>query len=89
MSALDFPFCFIAVRWLGTDRIGHWEHVVVENFWKVVPWPFPEHTAQTPVEVYGVPQDFEGKPSTTEETGWGVEEAEKANKSDQASTYTR
>ena len=30
LSALDFPFCFAAVRYLGTDRIGHYEHVVVE-----------------------------------------------------------
>ena len=22
LSALDFPFCFLLVRWLGTDRIG-------------------------------------------------------------------
>ncbi|KAI9712553.1 MAG: hypothetical protein M1812_006862 [Candelaria pacifica] len=89
LSALDFPFCFIAVRWLGTDRIGRWEHIIVEYFWKVVPWPFPEHTSQTPVEVYGVPQDIEGKNPAVEEAGWGVEEAEKANKSDQASIWTQ
>ena len=32
LSALDFPFCFLAVRALGTDRIGHYEHVVVQTF---------------------------------------------------------
>ncbi|RMZ86714.1 hypothetical protein DV736_g6061, partial [Chaetothyriales sp. CBS 134916] len=31
LSALDFPFCFLAVRTLGTDRIGHWEHVIVSR----------------------------------------------------------
>lgn len=31
LSALDFPFCFAAVRLLGVDRIGHLEHVVVES----------------------------------------------------------
>ncbi|KAJ5176426.1 uncharacterized protein N7482_002303 [Penicillium canariense] len=30
LSALDFPFCFVAVRLLGVERIGHWEHVVVQ-----------------------------------------------------------
>ena len=30
LSLLDFPFCFAAVRYLGTDRIGHYEHVVVQ-----------------------------------------------------------
>jgi hypothetical protein len=28
---MDFPFCFIAVRHLGAERIGHYEHVVVET----------------------------------------------------------
>jgi hypothetical protein len=32
LSVLDFPFCFLAVRALGTERIGHYEHVVVEAF---------------------------------------------------------
>lgn len=31
LSALDFPFCFAAVRLLGVDRIGHFEHVVVQT----------------------------------------------------------
>jgi hypothetical protein len=30
LSALDFPFCFAAVRLLGVERIGYWEHVAVE-----------------------------------------------------------
>ncbi|RMY03862.1 hypothetical protein D0867_10550 [Hortaea werneckii] len=33
LSALDFPFCFMAVRWLGTDRIAHAEHLIAEGFW--------------------------------------------------------
>ncbi|TKA24779.1 hypothetical protein B0A50_05767 [Salinomyces thailandicus] len=36
LSALDFPFCFMAVRWLGTDRIAYAEHLVAEGFWGVV-----------------------------------------------------
>lgn len=36
LSALDFPFCFLAVRLLGTERIARAEHFVVENFWKAV-----------------------------------------------------
>ncbi|OQE18438.1 hypothetical protein PENFLA_c021G09260 [Penicillium flavigenum] len=30
LSALDFPFCFAAVRLLGVERIGHYEQVVIE-----------------------------------------------------------
>lgn len=37
LSVLDFPFCFAAVRYLGTDRIGHYEHVVVEWVKGVIP----------------------------------------------------
>lgn len=37
LSALDFPFCFAAVRYLGTDRIGHYEHVIIEWVKSAVP----------------------------------------------------
>lgn len=42
LTALDFPFCFLAVRMLGTDRIGHWEHVALTWIKGLVSWPFPE-----------------------------------------------
>ncbi|KAE8348720.1 hypothetical protein BDV28DRAFT_79908 [Aspergillus coremiiformis] len=32
LSAMDFPFCFGAVRFLGVEKIGHYEHVAVESF---------------------------------------------------------
>lgn len=35
LSALDFPFCFLAVRIIGTDRIGHWEHIIVGYAWRL------------------------------------------------------
>ncbi|KAL2042264.1 hypothetical protein N7G274_004752 [Stereocaulon virgatum] len=37
LSLLDFPFCFAAVRYLGTDRIGRYEHVVLERLRSMVP----------------------------------------------------
>lgn len=33
LSVLDFPFCFLAVRWLGSERIAAAEETVVEGFW--------------------------------------------------------
>jgi Protein of unknown function (DUF1279) len=39
LSALDFPFCFLAVKLLGTDRIGHWEHVVLSYVKGLIKWP--------------------------------------------------
>ncbi|UPX16832.1 DUF1279 super [Ascochyta rabiei] len=41
LSALDFPVCFLAVRLLGTDRIGHYEEVVKDAFWNLVRVVFP------------------------------------------------
>ncbi|KAF1964975.1 hypothetical protein BU23DRAFT_40099 [Bimuria novae-zelandiae CBS 107.79] len=42
LSVLDFPFCFLAVRMLGTDRVGHYEHVVVEGIKSLIRIPFPD-----------------------------------------------
>ena len=41
LSALDFPFCFAAVRLLGVERIGHYEHAVVEGAKRILGpiWP--------------------------------------------------
>ncbi|KAJ6085924.1 hypothetical protein N7486_010205 [Penicillium sp. IBT 16267x] len=41
LSALDFPICFAAVRLLGVERIGHFEHVVVQSVKNKFPsiWP--------------------------------------------------
>lgn len=36
---MDFPFCFLAVKLLGTDLIGHWEHVIVGNVKAWLQWP--------------------------------------------------
>ncbi|KAK8202802.1 hypothetical protein IWZ01DRAFT_486683 [Phyllosticta capitalensis] len=51
LSVLDFPFCFLAVRMLGTDRIGRWEHAVVQGFWDLVHVAFPDlHKGQNKAE---------------------------------------
>ncbi|KAL8711365.1 MAG: hypothetical protein Q9220_004262 [cf. Caloplaca sp. 1 TL-2023] len=97
LTALDFPFCFLAVRLVGTDRIGHLESVIVERFWKVFSYPFGSQTASQPVgsesigvkvEEYGVvdPNRNEvGVPGYDH----GLEEAEERNKSDDASIWTQ
>lgn len=36
LSALDFPFCYMAVRLVGPDRIGEVEHAIVDWFWRWV-----------------------------------------------------
>ena len=85
LSALDFPFCFLAVRWLGTDRIGYWEHLALEWFWRVVPYPFPAR-GEDKSSGSGV-----GSAQTTEVgiLGYdhGVKEAEQLNQSENASRF--
>ncbi|KAJ5134059.1 hypothetical protein N7448_000918 [Penicillium atrosanguineum] len=53
LSALDFPFCFAAVRLLGVERIGYFEHVVVQSakdaFHSVWPQtePYPQNEGES------------------------------------------
>jgi hypothetical protein len=90
LSALDFPFCFLAVRMLGTDRIGQWEHAIVSAFWRVVPYPWEENS--TKIEATEVPGSKKAplprpdeSAAAPEDWTWGVEEAEKEAKKDNAS----
>lgn len=52
LSALDFPFCFLAVRLVGPERIGEVEHAIIDGFWKIVgiiiPSMKPEDRATMP-----------------------------------------
>ena len=97
LSALDFPFCFLAVRWLGTERVGHWEHLILKWFWSVVPHPLPSaegaqkaelETVGKKLEEYGVIESKDGEIGVP---GYdhGVAEAEKRNQSEDASKNMR
>ncbi|KAJ9297988.1 hypothetical protein DTO271G3_4209 [Paecilomyces variotii] len=77
LSALDFPFCFAAVRLLGVDRIGHWEHVVLETV----------KSAIKSVSPFGVGE--EKKEQGEAAIDHGVAEAEKRNAGEGASIWTQ
>ncbi|MCJ1399014.1 hypothetical protein MMC11_002216 [Xylographa trunciseda] len=87
LSALDFPFCFIAVRALGTERIGDWEHKIVEWVKRAVPVQIPvkwrgtggESVEQAQVAVDGAIAGYDH----------GVKDAEKANAGEKASIWTQ
>ncbi|MCJ1412281.1 hypothetical protein MMC19_006374 [Ptychographa xylographoides] len=83
LSALDFPFCFIAVRALGTERIGEWEHAVVDWVKKAVPIQIPPSWTGTGRESVEVAQEAVG--DTIAGYDHGVKEAEVANKGEKAS----
>ncbi|OSS43443.1 hypothetical protein B5807_11830 [Epicoccum nigrum] len=55
LSALDFPICFLAVRLLGTDRIGHYEEVLKDGFWNLVRLVIPD-AGTTSAEKYAQAQ---------------------------------
>ena len=87
LSAVDFPFCLLAVRMLGTERIGRWEHTIVKGakdlFWQA---------AAAAGFFQPIEQKQDGAVATDDSLvegertgGWGVEEADKANKGDNAS----
>lgn len=55
LSVLDFPFCFLTVRWVGPERVGEVEHAIVDSFWSlvaiVVPSMGPEDRTQNETAV--------------------------------------
>lgn len=36
LSVIDFPFCFLAVRLVGPERVGEVEHAIVDAFWSII-----------------------------------------------------
>lgn len=73
LSVLDFPFCFLAIKWLGTDRVGQWEHVVVQGVKDLLQKPFAKAPA------VGEESD--------KEWDWGVKEAQKEIRKPDASEF--
>lgn len=53
LSVLDFPFCFLAVRFIGTERIGEAEHAIVHGFWSLVGLVLPGMKPQDKVVIEG------------------------------------
>jgi hypothetical protein len=101
LSAADFPFCYLLVRWVGVETIGHWEHEIVTWFKNLVSWPVSE-TAGAEVKdgaVHAVEkvekavEDVTGEEKRVLEedstyVDHGYREAEKANMGANASEYT-
>jgi hypothetical protein len=85
LSALDFPFCFAAVRLLGVERIGHYEQVVVEAAKRLISPIWPLEQGENRVQDHETGElatagDFQG---TTYDHG--VVEAQKRNAEEGAS----
>lgn len=74
LSALDFPFCYLLVHVLGTERIGAWEHAVVSRVAPLIPESVKArfYAAKAWWHDVEVEEERDG-----EDEGWGVEEAQK------------
>jgi hypothetical protein len=82
LTALDFPFCFLAVRMIGTDTIGHYEQVVVGALKSVLQVPFPDLFKQKENEASADGTAREGDLNIADD----IEEAEAANHEEGACT---
>jgi len=85
LTALDFPFCYLLVRYLGTDKIGEWEHIVVSNLKKVIPQSVQDSFHEWRGAMKKTEHDVTGGEHVSdavEMAGWGVEEAEKNHKAE-------
>ncbi|KAL8954246.1 MAG: hypothetical protein Q9193_007318, partial [Seirophora villosa] len=96
LSALDFPFCYLAVRWVGPETVGRWESVILAQLRKgleVLPFGSAGAAArenenpQEEAERGGETTKTEG---STGVVGSGEDELEvrARQKGDQASTFS-
>lgn len=85
LSALDLPFCFLAVRGLGTDRVARWEHAIVGTVKDAFKAILPDVGSKAD-EVVEQAETAVGGPAAREGNVWGVPEAEARNK-EEACTF--
>ncbi|KAK2755263.1 peptide alpha-n-acetyltransferase [Colletotrichum kahawae] len=85
LSVLDFPFCFLLVRVVGTDRIGQLEHWVTSHIKQIIPesvktWWHEYRAALTKAETEQLGSNDVSE--AVEMAGWGVEEAQERNRAE-------
>ncbi|KND89732.1 Uncharacterized protein TOPH_05741 [Tolypocladium ophioglossoides CBS 100239] len=92
LSVLDFPFCFLLVRIVGTDTIGKIEHYVVSTVSSMVPESVRQKVSEYWHSIKKVESqklgDDDGISKKVEMAGWGVQEAQERNK-EEASLATQ
>lgn len=100
LTALDLPFCYLAVVSIGPETVGHWEHVVVSYIKGFLQWPIAgtahEQVSEAIDKVEEVTGAEEGKRileeapagSKYEVEDHGYKEAAAANRGEGASIWT-
>ncbi|KAL2157106.1 hypothetical protein VTH06DRAFT_7021 [Thermothelomyces fergusii] len=90
LSVLDFPFCFLLVRTVGTEKIAYAEEVVIRGVQRLIPegvqnwWREYRQTARELER-----QRTGGGVDEMEVVGHGVAEAEQRSKQEGASLATQ
>ncbi|KAI5860785.1 hypothetical protein GGS23DRAFT_209674 [Durotheca rogersii] len=85
LTVLDFPFCFLLVRAVGTERIGEIEHFVISNVKKAIPESVRNRWQDYRDTLKSAEKERFGNENISEQVevaGWGVEEAERRHKSE-------
>ncbi|KAM0461125.1 hypothetical protein ACHAPV_004439 [Trichoderma viride] len=88
LSVLDFPFCFLFVRLVGTERIGQFEQYVVTN---VIPESVRTTWNEWRQSLKKEEKSHLGNSNisdSVEMAGWGVEQAQERNR-EEASLATQ
>lgn len=83
LSVLDFPFCFLLVRMVGTDRIAEVEHWVMAGVKRVVPESVKERWHEYRAAFKEAEKEELGDNHVSEDVekvGWGVEKAQERHK---------
>lgn len=83
LSVLDFPFCFLLVRMVGTDRIAEVERWVMAGVKKIVPDSVKERWQEYRAALKDAEKEELGDNSASEgieKVGWGVEKAQERHK---------
>ncbi|KAI7777175.1 hypothetical protein LA080_003907 [Diaporthe eres] len=91
LSVLDFPFCFLLVRMVGTDRIAEVERWVMAGVKKVVPESVKERWHEYRAAFKDAEREELGDNHVSEDVekvGWGVEKAQERH-TEEASLATQ
>lgn len=89
LSVLDFPFCFLLVRTVGTEKIAYLEDIVVSYAQKVIPDRVQNWWREYRQAAKQATRERTGELGQVDIIGHGVEEADQRNKQEGASLATQ
>lgn len=90
LSVLDFPFCFLLVRLVGTERIAAVEHVVMSKVKAMVPEGAKEWWHEYSSALKDAEKEQLGSNDISDDVDkvtWGVEEAAERNKQEASESF--